>query len=117
VLSVGFLNFYTGVLAVQQQRASLLANNIANADTPGYKAVDIPFDDALSEQLADPSAAPVDPQYRASATVALDGNDVSLDNERVESAQNGEQMVGAATFVRQSTADLITALRPNPSGV
>ena len=114
--SINFLNFYTGVLAVQQQRAGLLANNIANADTPSYKAVDIPFDAALSAQLADPSAAPATPQYRASGTVGLDGNDVSLDNERVEAAQNGEQMIGAATFVRQSTADLITALRPNPSG-
>ena len=115
-MTVGFLNFYTGVLAVQQQRASLLANNIANADTPGYKAADIQFDSALNAQLADPSSGPAAPQYRASGTVALDGNDVSLDNERVEAAQNGEQMIGAATFVRQSTADLITALRPNPNG-
>lgn len=115
-LTAGFLNFYTGVLSVQQQRASLLANNIANADTPGYKAVDVPFDAALSAQLSDPSGAPAAPQYRADATVGLDGNDVSLDGERIEAAQNGEQMMGAATFLRQSTADLITALRPNPSG-
>ncbi len=101
---------------MQQQRASLLANNIANADTPDYKAVDVPFESALSSQLAAPGGADATPQFRATATVALDGNDVSLDQERVEATQNGESMIGAATFLKQSTSDLITALRPNPSG-
>ncbi len=116
-MSIGFLNFYTNVLGLQQQRESLLANNIANADTPGYKAMDVPFESALSAQMSDPAAAPADPQYRANATVGLDGNDVSLDAERIEAAANGEQMEGAATFLRQSTSDLITAMRPNPSGI
>ncbi len=115
-MTVGFLNFYSGVLNVQQQRATLLANNIANTDTPGYKAVDVPFESALSSQLSEQGGADATPQYRAAATVALDGNDVSLDSERVEAAQNGDRMVGAATFLKQSTSDLITALRPNPSG-
>jgi flagellar basal-body rod protein FlgB len=115
-MTVSFLNFYNGVLNVEQQRASLLANNIANADTPNYKAVDVPFESALSSQISVQDAPDATPQYRAAATVSLDGNDVSLDAERVEAAQNGEQMVGAATFLKQSTSDLITALRPNPSG-
>jgi flagellar basal-body rod protein FlgB len=115
-MNLGFLNFYNGVLGVQQQRASLLADNIANADTPGYKAVDVPFESALSSQISDPASADSAPEYRTDATVSLDGNDVSLDSERVEAARNGEQMIGAATFLKQSTSDLITALRPNPSG-
>jgi flagellar basal-body rod protein FlgB len=57
------------------------------------------------------------PEYRADDTVALDGNDVAPDNERLEAAQNGERMIGATTFLHQSTADLVAALRPNPSGV
>lgn len=115
-MEVGFLNFYGGVLQVRQERASLVANNIANADTPGYKAVDIPFDAALHAQVAGSSGSSPAPQYRSGGTVGLDGNDVDLDGERIEAAQNGEQMTAAATFVHQSTADLITALRPNPSG-
>ncbi|HTQ71645.1 MAG TPA: flagellar basal body protein [Acidocella sp.] len=115
-MQVGFLNFYDSVLSVGQERASLVANNIANADTPGYKAVDVPFAAALESQLADPSGAPASPEYRSGAAVGLDGNDVSLDSERIEAAQNGEKMIGASTFLHQSTADLITALRPNPSG-
>jgi flagellar basal-body rod protein FlgB len=124
-MQVGFLNYYGAVLDVGQQRESLVANNIANADTPGYKAQDVSFAAAMTAQLAgaaDGDAAggggadAAAPAYRADATVALDGNDVSLDNERLEAAQTGERMIGAATFLHQSTADLVTALRPNPSG-
>jgi flagellar basal-body rod protein FlgB len=120
-MQIGFLNFYGSVLDVAQQRAVLLANNLANADTPGFKAQDVPFDAAMSAELApDPNpdaTAAAAPEYRADDTVALDGNDVAPDNERLEAAQNGERMIGATTFLHQSTADLVTALRPNPSGV
>lgn len=115
-MQTGFLNFYDGVISLGQARSSLIANNIANADTPGFKATDIPFDATLATQIGDTGATTPDPQFRANATVGLNGNDVSLDNERVEALQNGEQMSAAATFLHQSTADLITALRPNPSG-
>jgi flagellar basal-body rod protein FlgB len=118
-MQVGFLNVYGGIIALREDRAGLLANNIANADTPGYKAVDMPFESALGPAMLDPAAdvAAVTAQYRADVPVALDGNDVSLDKERVEAAQNGEAMMGAATFLHQSTADLVMALRPNPGGI
>jgi flagellar basal-body rod protein FlgB len=120
-MQVGFLDFYGSVLNVAQQRAALVANNLANADTPGFKAQDISFSGAMNAELApDPDASAiteVGPEYRAGNTVSLDGNDVAPDNERLEAAQNGEHMIGTATFLHQSTADLLTALRPNPSGV
>ncbi len=114
-MQIGFLDFYGGVLNVRQDRADLIANNIANADTPNYKAVDMPFDSALASQLgkADGSA---EPQYRTDGVVGLNGNDVSLDAERVNAVANGEAMQASTTFLHQSTADLVTALRPNPSG-
>ncbi|GLR67528.1 flagellar basal body rod protein FlgB [Acidocella aquatica] len=115
-MQLGFLDFYGGVLNVQQQRAELIANNIANADTPNYKAMDVPFDSALAAQLGDVSASAA-PLYRATGTVGLNGNDVSLDAERVEAAANGEQMMGATAFLHQATTDLVTALRPNPGGI
>jgi flagellar basal-body rod protein FlgB len=128
-MQVGFLNIYGGILSVREDRAALVADNIANADTPGYKAVDVPFESALGPAMLDPGATdtgaaatkaaghPVAPLYRADVPVALDGNDVSLDKERIEAAQNGEAMIGAATFLHQATADLVMALRPNPGGV
>ncbi len=115
-MDLGFLNFYNSLLDVRDTRATLLANNIANADTPNYKAADIDFTAALSTELANPGA-PLIPAYRADATVGLNGNDVALDSERLESAANGEGTAGAVTFLHQATSALITALRPNPSGI
>lgn len=120
-MQIGFTDFYAGVLNARQERADLIANNIANADTPQYKASDISFDDALASQLGEPgtsgSADGSTPQYRTDGIVALNGNDVSLDTERVNAAANGEAMQAATVFLHQSTTDLVTALRPNPSGI
>lgn len=115
-MQIGFLDFYSGVLNVRQERSDLIANNIANSDTPNYQAVDVPFDSALNAEMGhkDNSTAP---QYRTDGVVGLNGNDVSLDTERVEAAANGEAMQASATFLHQSTADLVTALHPNPSGI
>ncbi|HTJ88567.1 MAG TPA: flagellar basal body protein [Acidocella sp.] len=114
-MQIGFLNLYGGILNVRQERTSLIADNIANADTPGYKAMDVPFQQALSAQLGDTASSSV-PLYRTDGTVGLDGNDVDLDGERVEAAENADQTEAATTFLHQATADLITALRPNPAG-
>ena len=115
-MQIGFLDFYGGVLNVRQERSELIANNIANAGTPSYLAVDVPFDAALSAQLGSTQASTT-PQYRDDGIVGLNGNDVSLDTERVEASANGEAIQASATFLHQSTADLVTALRPNPSGI
>lgn len=124
-MPVAFTQYYGAVLDAAQTRSDLIANNIANVDTPGFKARDISFDDAINAQL-DQSSGSQDsgsqdgaavPLYRAASTVTLDGNDVSVDGERLESAQNAERMQSVSTFLRQSTTDLITALRPNPGGI
>ncbi|TKB47262.1 flagellar basal body rod protein FlgB [Ferrimonas sediminicola] len=43
------LGIHQHTLGIRSQRAEVLANNIANADTPGYKAQDVDFDQALSQ--------------------------------------------------------------------
>ena len=116
-MQVGFLDFYGGVLNVRQERADLIANNIANADTPNYKAVDVSFNNALASALGTQTGADAGPQYRQDGVVGLNGNDDSLDGERVEAAQNGQQMQATAVFLHQATQDLVTALRPNPGGI
>jgi flagellar basal-body rod protein FlgB len=119
-MQVGIIDFYGSVLNARQERADLVANNIANADTPDYKAVDISFDSALAVQLGGSGSESTDgaaPQYRSDGVVGLNGNDVSLDTERVDAAANGEAMQAATVFLHQSAADMVTALRPNPSGI
>ncbi|WP_459696959.1 flagellar basal body rod protein FlgB [Acidisoma sp. C75] len=118
-MQASFTDYYGSVLDVGDRRASLIANNIANADTPGFKARDVDFSAALQSELsgAPDMGASNAALYRAGDPVTLDGNDVSLDKERLEALQNGQQMMGASIFLHQDTANLITALRPNPGGI
>lgn len=117
-MQVNFLNFYGAALNARQERADLIANNVANADTPGYKAVDVSFSSALASELGEKTGgSQAAPQYRQDGVVGLNGNDVSLDGERVEAAQNGQQMEAASVFLHQATSQLVTALRPNPDGI
>lgn len=84
------------VLRLREQRQLLLASNLANADTPGYKAVDIDFAAALQEatQHVLPLAATksrhlsaparhsfASPMYRIPLQPALDGNTVETERE------------------------------------
>ncbi|GBG94936.1 flagellar basal body rod protein FlgB [Ligilactobacillus salitolerans] len=90
-------------LNVSAQRAQLNANNIANVNTPNYKAKRIEFesllDNALDQQthLTTTSArhmqagGGITPQEtsRSNTTVKENGNNVDLDVEMLNQAQNG----------------------------
>ena len=41
------LGLHAQALPLREQRLKLIASNLSNADTPGYKAVDLDFDAAL----------------------------------------------------------------------
>lgn len=124
--NLDFIQTYGANLQLREQRATLLAQNIANATTPGYAAKDIPFHQALSAAIASESnqkengfmardeESPV--MYRTGNSVGLDGNDVSMNQERVEMTDNAVHMAAATDFLKINTSDLILALRPNPSG-
>ncbi len=45
-----YLGVHADALKVQTQRMDVLANNLANVDTPGYKARDIDFRTALASR-------------------------------------------------------------------
>lgn len=67
-------------------RQELLAANIANADTPDYKAIDIDLEGALKAGYTRIEDIPI--LYREPSQPSLDGNTVELDFERAEFAQN-----------------------------
>ncbi|WP_423461147.1 flagellar basal body rod protein FlgB [Ottowia sp. VDI28] len=98
-------DFNARALLLRGQRQALLASNIANADTPGYRAQDIDFKEALRSateptmKLSSTSTAHLPttetPQstlafarYALSAQPSLDGNTVDMDRERASFAQN-----------------------------
>ena len=89
--------YYTGL------RHRVIANNIANADTPGYEALDISFrqqlEDFMKVQRADnsrfgscsrilPSPTPVLTSGSSSQRPRMDRNTVDIDRELSKLSQN-----------------------------
>src|ERR1044072_3690536 len=80
-------------LDLYQARHQVLAENIANSETPGYRARDIQFADELASALTAPQNGPeapatpaggqgpmhVEPSLDRDATLKPDGNSVALD--------------------------------------
>lgn len=98
-------------LRLRTRRFELMASNIANADTPNYKARDIDFSSALERAVGArqpfsgmttttrghiaslprvPDDEPI--MYKRPAQTSIDGNTVEMDRERVEFAENALRM-------------------------
>lgn len=83
-------------------RHETVARNIANADTPGYKAKDIgPFDAQLALRDADRAAAPR-PQEMRGAAVSPNGNSVALDQQMVMASESKMQHETALAIYKKS---------------
>lgn len=107
-------------------RNTLITNNIANADTPGYKRKDVQFETYLMEQLAggdslDDNVANVDlstlsaTTYIDQATLSyrLDGNNVDIDTESAELAKNQLRYYTLLDSMSQEFNRLKEALKSN----
>ena len=114
-----FLGIHGTALALREQRLQLLSANIANADTPGYKALDLDFNSALSAALHPASAAGGDAitaaseaaRYtRASAQPSLDGNTVDGDRENAVFAQAVLEYRASMSFVESKVRGMLTAI-------
>lgn len=125
------LRFNQTALSLRGARQELLASNIANADTPGYKARDINFASALQNALAGTSAklplatssslhlegnsgstvmgAPV--LYRRPVQPSADGNTVDMDVERAQFADNALRYEASVKFTSDELKDMLTALQ------
>jgi flagellar basal-body rod protein FlgB len=91
-------------LALRSQRLSLLASNIANASTPGYKARDIDFDAALKEATNSQSGGTTggvedSMGYRVPLQPSLDGNTVELSTEQTLFAENAVKYRTTLSFL------------------
>lgn len=113
------LSFHQTALNVQAQRQQLLASNIANADTPNYKARDIDFRAALRGALGQgrfgrlalattstghaPSGQAARLEgftgYRRELQSSVDGNTVNMDVERAAFAENSIHYEASVTFI------------------
>ncbi|PZU57317.1 MAG: flagellar basal body rod protein FlgB [Sphingobium sp.] len=101
-------------LALRSQRLNLLASNIANASTPGYKARDIDFDAALKEasEKNDTTQAVKDSMgYRIPLQPSLDGNTVELSTEQTLFAENAVKYQTTLSFLEGRINTLTRALK------
>lgn len=103
-------------LALRSQRLALLASNIANAGTPGYKARDIDFSKAL-ESASRGNGASIDSAargalgYRVPLEVSMDGNTVELATEQTQFAENAVKYRTSLSFLEGRINTIMTALR------
>ncbi len=94
-------------LDVRGRRHTALAGDLANADTPGFMPVDVPFDEAMAAAGRE-GAAPV--EARESEEIAgapgIDGNRVDVDRTLAALAENGMQYSAAARAASKKLAIL-----------
>jgi len=93
-------------LAGAAQRQQALANNIANANTPGYKRMDVDFHSALQKAFdsSDPSTAvsnvSFDTQTDTTTSTSADGNNVDMDTEMANLSENSLEYQSLVTVAR-----------------
>ncbi|MDP3516288.1 MAG: flagellar basal body rod protein FlgB [Pseudohongiella sp.] len=123
------LGVHEQALVLRTQRTALLANNIANASTPGYKARDIDFQSILS-QASNRNVRSVDvaktnarhlggfslstqaePMYRVPTQASLDGNTVDEQIENAAFARNAIEHQASFQFLNSKFTGLMKALR------
>lgn len=105
------LSVVSQAMNLRSQRHQILASNIANADTPHYKARDFDFSAAMQNAMAGrmdaggialaqtsaghiaggSSSGAAAIQYRKETQSAVDGNTVDMDVERAQIAENAMQ--------------------------
>lgn len=124
------IKFHQTALNLQAHRQQLLASNIANADTPHYKARDIDFREALQGALgssrignlalnttqarhiegAGTSLVDAAMRYRTETQSAVDGNTVNMDVERAAFAENAIHYEASVTFINGLLRGMQTAI-------
>ncbi len=112
------LGIHADALSLRSKRLEILAANLVNADTPGYKAKDIDFRTVLNgvsaestaKQLrtthaahisigAGSSAPDFEIKYRVPTQPTVDGNTVEAEVEQTEFARNATQYQASLQFL------------------
>lgn len=125
---------HADALLLRAKRAEILASNLANADTPNYKARDIDFKALLRQAVDGGSAGGALPLavthaddirgpsaglgalqllYRVPLQPALDGNTVNAQVEEAAFAENAVKYEASLTFLTGRIRGIMTALKGN----
>ncbi|UYG00041.1 MULTISPECIES: flagellar basal body rod protein FlgB [unclassified Halomonas] len=131
-------NFHQRALSLRQARHDVLAANIANADTPNFKARDIDFASELKKAVSTGASAQqgggvalartserhieaqgrawqstsTDLLYRVPDQPSLDGNTVDMDRERSQFTDNALRYQAGLTIMNRRIQGLKNAMQP-----
>jgi flagellar basal-body rod protein FlgB len=126
-----YLGVHAQALQLQSRRMEVLADNLANVDTPNYKARDIDFKTALAQAGAPGATLPLATtvpthlggtspaddtdssgalKYRVPLAPALDGNTVDAQLEQAAFADNTVRYQATLTFISSKLKSLMTAI-------
>ena len=123
--------FLQDALNTRAFRQQLLASNIANGDTPNYKAVDIDFAKAMHEAMgaATRSTVPLaataaghmqslhsnplgmQVKYRTELQPSIDGNTVDMNVEQAQFTDNAIHYQALLTFLNNQFSDMRRAIQ------
>lgn len=121
------LGIHEQALLMRSQRSAVIAQNIANADTPNYKAQDLDFAQALQQAneqqlslsttsgghvagLLEPAPSP-EMLYRVPTQPSIDGNTVDLQGEMARFSDNAVRFNGSFTFLNSKFSGLSKAIK------
>ena len=128
-------SFSEQALALRAQRQQLLASNIANANTPNFRARDIDFTAALKAATgaaqakgtvastltqtsaghlagsASAAGGAATPQYRVPTQPSIDGNTVEMDVERAQFADNAVRYEANLNVISAQIKTMLAALQ------
>jgi flagellar basal-body rod protein FlgB len=121
------LGIHPDALRLRERRTEVLADNLANADTPGFKARDLDFGAVLAQQGAGVTLASTDPGhirepahgtaaaaellYRIPTHSWLDGNTVDPHLEKAAFAENTVRYQATLMLLGSRISGLKTAIR------
>lgn len=120
------LGIHPQAMILRARRAEVLANNLANADTPNFKARDVDFRSVLRAvqndgtnlrtthtQHLQPSGSPAQPEvkFRNPHQASIDGNTVDAQVEYAEFARNSIEYQASLRFLDGRIRSLLTAIR------
>lgn len=128
-----YLGIHPAALKLRSQRTELIANNLANADTPNFKARDLDFKRALAQAstmatsndqslglaTTRPGHIPLNAinsgvnghqLYRVPLAPSLDGNTVDAQLEQAAFAENAVRYQTTLTFLGGKFRSLLTAI-------
>ena len=125
-MSESLFGIHAAALELRSQRMGLLASNIANAATPGYKARDIDFKAALASADAGTGMAPAATHtghiqgagaggrpaalYRVPEQPSLDGNTVDAQKESAAIAETATRYQASLAFLDMRIRNLRMAI-------